>query len=335
MPITEAITDIPLGATEETFVPPPSVGALRQGAGTWMLFYYSPDQGQTWNHDLPEAPGIVGATGRSDIVQSSTGRLIVVHSGAGTWRYVEAFTSDDEGKIWTGPIQIYDGGLGSNPRYPSIIQAGNGDLLCVFDTGGPGSDVVSRRSTDDGDTWGNPVTIDTDGGTTNVRRDPTNGDLIVTFRDGSNFYYRRSTNDGVSWGARQGPIVTDAYADASGFTIANGGPYNGYWFLVHKIRTGPSETFVRLERSPGGASDPVTWDLQVKIDDTYADGEANFQDIAQTKTGEVKIICVVDDNPGILQYDTYDGGATWVNKRQIHSDHHYARARLLLTALSS
>ncbi|MCL4282778.1 MAG: exo-alpha-sialidase [Flavobacteriales bacterium] len=140
--------------------------------------------------------------------------------------YTPAITStDDQRMILLEHKLLYSSGDygAANWRIPAIIRAADGSLVAVADKrwNGPGDlpndiDLVARRSTDQGDTWSEPVTI-ADFGTAGAADaalvlDRSTGDLLCLF--GSHvglfqsthanpirFQVARSQDNGITWSA--------------------------------------------------------------------------------------------------------------------------------------
>lgn len=105
-----------------------------------------------------------------------------------------------------------------NYRIPSIIQAPNGDVLIVAERRNDGigdignHDIVMKRSSDKGKTWGAEQMIFDDGTSTStdltVGIDRTSGKLWLFFlRDKKQYDYFTSSDSGATW---QGPVSIHA-----------------------------------------------------------------------------------------------------------------------------
>lgn len=99
-----------------------------------------------------------------------------------------------------------------NYRIPSLIKAANGDLLVIAErrNDGPGDignhDIVLKRSTDQGRTWGEEATVldDGDNVTTDITVGVIDGRIWLFFlRDKKAFHVLTSDDHGVTW---QGPL---------------------------------------------------------------------------------------------------------------------------------
>lgn len=112
---------------------------------------------------------------------------------------------------------IFPAAPGNKPNYriPSLIQVPNGDLLCFVEKRNSGigdvgnHDLVLKRSTDKGKTWGSEQLIYDDG--TNTSTDGTivvdaeKGKIFLFFlKDKKKFAYLSSADWGATW---QGPVV--------------------------------------------------------------------------------------------------------------------------------
>jgi hypothetical protein len=102
--------------------------------------------------------------------------------------WIEAFTSDDQGKTWTRKGRVVDN-TGSNGNPPALGRIG-GMLLLVYGYRDPPFGIRMRVSCDDGQTWGAEKIIRSDGGTADlgyprvVKRDQTSILAVYYFNDG-------------------------------------------------------------------------------------------------------------------------------------------------------
>ena len=114
----------------------------------------SEDQGQTWTTELAK----VGGQGEF-IVRSPYGKMITRSDGGIMMHYycdgVTGFiTSHDDGRTWSGPTVIADGGFNET----GLCDLGDGKFLAVFRSDEEGA-LWQAHSDDDGATWSEPVQL--------------------------------------------------------------------------------------------------------------------------------------------------------------------------------
>lgn len=194
-------------------------GGLAVGDGLRMLY----DEAVS---DSPIATGDYG-DGREyhafpGSVRLPSGEMLAVyrsgisHAAIGDKGIIRMQRSTDQGRTWTAPVKIFEDNT-YDARDPHISQIDNGDLLVSFflssyniDAGDLENGVRIIRSTDDGATWGAPITVTTPWTNRGSTSDPVlqlaNGDLLlgVYGNDVVGAYSAgvvRSTDGGTTWGS--------------------------------------------------------------------------------------------------------------------------------------
>jgi len=173
------------------------------------------------NPATPEAP----RHGEGDLIERKDGSLLLVWTDfyAGRMRddapsRISARVSTDGGKTWGEPWTIVQHPNRERPPYPrsiSLLQAHNGDIILAYIDLLPGMSVqnmVLRRSSDEGQTWTEPVQIAPDNGNVHAAncgcfRMLSSGRIILSTREyvgGIRWpYCLYSDDDGYTWQAGQ------------------------------------------------------------------------------------------------------------------------------------
>lgn len=143
-----------------------------------ILFSRSADNGATWTH-----PSVLNTTARSDsrgdygarIATDGEGVWIAVWTlgaSTGTDADIAVARSKDNGRHWTEPtpLNAHAATDADADVAPQIATDGLGNWVAVwqsyFDFDGPideKGDILSSRSTDNGETWSDPVIVSADG----------------------------------------------------------------------------------------------------------------------------------------------------------------------------
>jgi sialidase-1 len=114
----------------------------------------SEDHGQTWPTELAKVEGydrfIVGSPFGKMITRADGGVMMHYHLD-GVTGFISSY---DDGRTWTGPTVISDGGYNET----GLCNLGDGKFLAVFRDDAEGA-LSQSRSDDDGATWSAPVRI--------------------------------------------------------------------------------------------------------------------------------------------------------------------------------
>ena len=196
------------------------------------------DGGRSWEAKTVLGPGIFGSDPVLDVAADGTFHYMSLHNEPNY--FTTLYRSFDDLASWTAPVYAF----GGDKQWISVDRTqgmGRGHLYQAWDYAGCCGDDWFDRSTDDGDSFENPLPIPGQPywGTTAVG--PA-GELWVAGTDGAGFRAARSTN------ARD-PGVTPAFDRTA--TIALGGP------LVFFLGSGPNpggllgQLWMTIDRSTG------------------------------------------------------------------------------------
>jgi hypothetical protein len=316
-------------------------------------FYSSTDGGYTWSES--DMSSSLGVWGDPVVLFDSLGNLYYAHlSNPGTGWWIDRIVvqkSTDNGQTWN------DGaGIGQNiqPQVQDkewlavdLTQSPyRGNIYMTwteFDDYGSSNPNDSSRirfssSTDEGDTWSNPIVISDVSGDC-IDDDNTtegavpcvgpNGEIYVSWAGPAGLVFDKSTDGGVTWGA---DVFVNSMPGGWAYSIpgiyrANGmpitmcdlssSPYNGHVYIVWSDqRNGATNTDIYISKSTDAGE---TWSTQLKINDDNTTRHQFFvwSDIDQS-TGH--IWCVFYDRRNTTGVDTdvfvaksTDGGATFEN----------------------
>ena len=127
-------------------------------------------------------------------------------------------------------LDIVDKGLvladSGQAQRPALTRAPNGDLIVAYNTSGdvaPGGEIRTVRSTDNGESWGEPVIVAKpklyEGGSIHSSRGMTtlnDGTILLPFNDGVNYsknnnrdselFVARSSDNGYTWEGLDEPV---------------------------------------------------------------------------------------------------------------------------------
>lgn len=147
---------------------------------------YSNDNGETWSSISADAAG--------NLCILSNGNVAMVHGDPIKFR-----VSTDKGATWSSDIQVNSGGAAD------IVEAENGDLVCVYQDDDTGDYFIGCRiSSDGGATWGSEVEIKSwplDNYDPAIIKD-INGRLYCIWREvNTKTEYSYSDDNGETWSA--------------------------------------------------------------------------------------------------------------------------------------
>ncbi len=188
-----------------------SLSALTSSSGRIIVFYlgnffiYSDDNGITWNHFLSPPDSYIYDIAGGCLSQSSTGKLFYVFSKIYADTLIKDIfyiTSTDNGAHWTS-ARLFAAG----PVYGSITPISDNKLMMVYQNQG----LFYSLSSDDGNTWGLPVAIDSNNisvNTPKIIKDPS-GKLWLFYQkylptafqgiSQQDIVYRTSDDNGTTW----------------------------------------------------------------------------------------------------------------------------------------
>ncbi len=240
---------------------------INSDSSTGIVIARSTDRGLTWLEPVAVSDRFPGTSEDTTFGQSfplaRTGPDGSVHLvwNSGTESSVRYARSTDGGDTWTEPriLHTYEPfGTKSevanqvNSRVKEVVRAEAYPTLTIDNTGGPNNgnlylcwsadkvpSIYFSRSTDNGETWSDPVTVHSDDRNDQfwpwIALDPTNGDVAVMYFDSRddaenilvNAYVSLSTDGGLTWtDQRVGDDQNDLRRNPfQGNTFA--GDYNG------------------------------------------------------------------------------------------------------------
>jgi hypothetical protein len=249
------------------------------GAGTWIAVWVnaasdldiylarSTDNGQTWTDpEFLTDPDIVGFNQYPQVTTDGAGNWIVVWVSRDTLGDTIGIDDDilvarstDNGETWTDPAALnttaFTDTQAHTDRFPQVTTDRAGRWIAVWNspntlggTIGIDEDILTASSTDNGETWTDPVPLDhnayTDGTADSVAQLTTNGTghwvaaWTSRYNNGgptgidSDILVTTSTDNGQTWSDAV-YLNNNAYDDSGhdgGVEITTGGP--GPWIAV-------------------------------------------------------------------------------------------------------
>ena len=187
-------------------------GTSHNSAGGVVRLTISNDLGRTWSSQVTIATPAGSDDNRDPIIGAlASGRLLLYYHRTGTGGTIaldiRVRYSDDRGQTWSSEYTVPDSFSGQVAGSGSITELPDGDILIsgYGESGGTWS-AVTWRSTDGGLTFGDQVTIATDGSRDfyePVVRYLSTGKLVALLRtNGTAHTYRAVSSDlGLTWAA--------------------------------------------------------------------------------------------------------------------------------------
>ena len=313
--------------------------------------YTSNDAGNTWTEQTLQSP--FGVWGDPVIDVDTAGNFYFFHLSnppGGSWiDRIVCQKSMDEGATWSpGTYTGLNGGKEQDKQW-SVIDRNTNTIHLTwtqFDDYGSTnpndkSIILYSRSTDEGDTWSDPVKINEVDGDC-VDSDDTvegatpalgpNGEVYVAWAGPNGLVFNRSLDGGDTWLAEEieiNPMPTGWDHDIPGFGRTNGlpitkcdlsgGPDHGTIYVNWgDQRNGPDDTDIWLTKSTDGGD---TWTAPTRVNDD-APGKHQFfswMDIDRTN-GHLYFVFYDRRAYTNTQTDVYmavsaDGGTSFLNRK--------------------
>jgi hypothetical protein len=178
-------------------------------------------------------------------------------------------------------------------------------------------DIYVQRSTDNGDSWEDPVNLSSNSGNSFRSEILVSGSNVYVVwvqesSDGtkSDVYFRGSTNDGVSWGAKIKLSSTGTSVDSSPLVGASGSNVYVAW-----DDSGTGDVYIRRSANNGG-----TWSSIFNLSNNP--GISDSQDLSVS--GSNVYVAWAQANSGGSATDVFvrtsnDDGASWGSKKKLSS----------------
>lgn len=175
-----------------------------------------------------------------------------------------------------GSVDVFVSGVGgyTNYRIPSLVRTKSGALVAICEgrknsaSDAGDIDLVVKRSTDGGLTWGVQTVAYEEGGTAAITIgnpapvvDPATGAVVLLFcRNNARIFAGRSTDEGLTWLPRT-EVTSQLHRDNFGSSVWTG-PGHGfaassgrlYWAMYHSVTGGPSPSACLVHTDDHGAT---------------------------------------------------------------------------------
>jgi len=320
------------------------LGYRRVGIGV------SYDQGQTWQDSLFDQ---LTFERQSDPVLSvdAEGRfyaLILDYISTSDSSSLVVYRSDSLGLTWSAPYVVIKSGPSNfvDKEWFAIDRTGgayHGNIYVTWtDFGtGPGLPIKVTKSSDLGETWTTPVTINNPGDNQwSVPVVGDNGLVFVAWVSGypHSITATRSTNGGASWEAEQDIFSTDFFSDYIGSVDykvypypamdadITGGPNHGNLYMAFCDRRSSGDLDIYFSRS---ISNGITWSTPVRInDDPIGNGAEQFHPwLCVNPDGAIFVVFMDQRVPPVAEEHmncfitaSYDGGLTFSPNQRLSTE---------------
>lgn len=206
---------------------------LNRNADHRVRVAYSQDSGATWNTStsLVTTPDTIF---QPVITGSSDGNALAIawtqQSVANGDRQAYSATSSDAGVTWSSPVAISAAGLTAAAVELVLSDDGTNAQAIWINSGFPTSDIATSQSTDGGQTWATPVTIEANANSVNNLRIAGSDDgSKLTAVWGTLGRYSTSDDSGATW-------------STADYIMPNGG--SGASRLPQVVSTASGSTFI-------------------------------------------------------------------------------------------
>lgn len=138
--------------------------ACKHSSGTGAYFKKSTDSGASWGSEVTIASSLTGVTDTAILYVSSSLLLCAFRVSSGTDYIIRVYSSIDDGANWSllaSPVTVAQASASSLEDL-SILKLGSGTILLGYEqeiTENAHAICKLVHSTDNGSTWGSPVTV--------------------------------------------------------------------------------------------------------------------------------------------------------------------------------
>lgn len=308
---------------------------------------YSKDEAETW-HDGPLIH--TGPAAYSDMVMVDEEMVGVLFEGGERGHGSIRFATLAVNKIESKDLAVFEQGGGFGYRIPALVTAKNGDVLAFCErrvglADHAKNDIVLRRSSDSGETWGKLQVVHDAGG--DSLNDPSvivleNGDIALMYQRFPEGYHsitkghmtmadrgydgprntrtliRWSTDHGATWSkavdisrSARRPEAVNIASPGRGIQVANGEHAGRLLFPVYENHSTTDEriwnTSVLISDDEG-----KTWRAGGMVPPDDLGGYGNENQIVELKDGSVLMSSRNQSGPKRRRLTvSRDGGETW------------------------
>jgi hypothetical protein len=104
---------------------------VHEAGKRWIDAWLSPDEGQSWQY-LSRPVSDTGEGNPPSLLKLSDGRLFLAYGYRAAPYGIYAVLSNDQGRTWSPPIVLRDGGGGRDLGYPRSVQRPDGKVVVVY-----------------------------------------------------------------------------------------------------------------------------------------------------------------------------------------------------------